>query len=304
MGDVTFSACVCRGHRTHRDPRSRCLRPTEPRAAVPCPVPGLASSCPFSPPRPATAGTPGGLGFDFKFYRSSCLTFVCCLETGITVLGERRVPSGATAGSWHSPSPAPRGSKMFLLLWVAFCSRAVIAWQGAGAQLRGDLAVLLPRWLLFFFPAFEHPCSLQSILAPLHRRSGALHARLVQHTGGSPPASQKDADGAFSPSPVPVDCAELRQSRALSPGGRVCTRNCGGTAGFTCFTRRIGAGSEAEEWSCYTSPYAPGCFPCWEPLGLHINPPSAATVSQMSQDMNFFSSFSAGVKLNYGSCQH
>lgn len=147
---MTFSACVCRGHRTHRDPRSRCLHPAEPRAAFPCPVPGLASSCPFSLPRPATAGTPGGLGFDFKFYCSSCLTFVCCLETGITALGERRVPSGATAGSWHGPSPAPRGSKMFLLLWVAFCSRAVIAWQGAGAQLRGGFSSASAQMAAFF----------------------------------------------------------------------------------------------------------------------------------------------------------
>ena len=104
---------------------------------------------------------------------------------------------------------------MFLLLWVAFCSQAVIACWGAGARLQGDLAVLLPRPLLF--PAFEDPCSLQGILTALHRRSAAVHARLVQHTGGSSPASPKDADGAFPPS-FPIDYAGLR--RRFVPTGK------------------------------------------------------------------------------------
>lgn len=199
---MTFSARVCWGRGTCRDPQSRCLRPTEPRAAFPCPASGSASS--FAPPRPSRCWHPWGTWLRFQILLQQLSNI--CLLFGNRNYGTRRKAESLRGCCRQPTQPQPstpglRRSKIFLLLQVAFCSRAVVARQGAGARLRGDLAVLrgdlavlLRRPLLF--PAFEHPCALQGILTPLHQHGGAVH---VQHMAGSPPASPKDADGVSPP---------------------------------------------------------------------------------------------------------
>lgn len=73
------------------------------------------------------------------------------------------------------PQPGIPGSKILLLLRVAFCSPAAIIHWGAGARLRGDLAGILPKPLLRSIPALP---------------------RASSHPG---PAAQEDTDGAFPP---------------------------------------------------------------------------------------------------------
>lgn len=97
LGEVTFRTfSAAFGARRH--PRRCCLQPTEPRAAIPCPVLRSASSC----PSPLPAAAPRGFGFDFRFSCSSCLTFVCCLGRGIMAL--RKQAGTLRSCCWHSPT--------------------------------------------------------------------------------------------------------------------------------------------------------------------------------------------------------